>query len=79
MNADETTLDLGGLRAVSVGDPETAKVVVVLLHGFQMSPEDLSPFAHSLQAPAWFLFPDMNRDQAARFFGAGVALQIRFE
>jgi phospholipase/carboxylesterase len=32
--------------------------VVVLLHGFQMSPADLSPFAHSLQAPAWFLFPE---------------------
>ena len=58
MTPSETTLDLGGLRAISVGDPETAKVVVVLLHGFQMSPEDLSPFAHSLQAPAWFLFPE---------------------
>jgi hypothetical protein len=28
---------------------------------------------------AWFLFPDMNHDEAARTFGAGVALQIRFE
>ena len=56
--ATETTLELGGLRAISVGDPEAAPVVVVLLHGFQMSPADLSPFAHSLQAPAWFLFPE---------------------
>ena len=30
----------------------------MLLHGFQMSPADLSPFAHSLRAPAWFLFPE---------------------
>jgi hypothetical protein len=26
----------------------------------------------------WFLFPDISRDQAARTFGAGLALQIRF-
>jgi hypothetical protein len=34
--------------------------------------------AHNLDLKTWFLFPDMNRDQAARWFGAGVALQIRF-
>jgi len=28
---------------------------------------------------AWFLFPDLNQDAAARTFGAGIALQIRFE
>jgi hypothetical protein len=27
----------------------------------------------------WFLFPDLNHDAAARTFGAGLALQIRFE
>jgi phospholipase/carboxylesterase len=54
----EHALELGGLRTVSVGDAEAARVVVVLLHGFQMSPADLSPFAHSLRAPAWFLFPE---------------------
>lgn len=58
MSAAETTIELGGLRAISVGDPDAARVVVVLLHGFQMTPEDLSPFAHSLQTPAWFLFPE---------------------
>jgi phospholipase/carboxylesterase len=56
--APEDTIELGGLRAVAVGDRDAARVVVVLLHGFQMSPADLSPFAHSLQAPAWFLFPE---------------------
>jgi hypothetical protein len=27
----------------------------------------------------WFLFPDLNHDAAARTFGAGLALEIRFE
>jgi phospholipase/carboxylesterase len=66
MNAPETTLELGGLRAVSVGAPETARVVVVLLHGFQMTPADLSPFAHSLQASAWFLFPEAPKSAEPR-------------
>jgi hypothetical protein len=38
-----------------------------------------SMLAHNIDLKAWFLFPDMNRDQAARWFGAGVGLQIRFE
>lgn len=58
MTASEQTLELGGLRAISVGDPDAAAIVVVLLHGFQMSPADLTPFAHSLRAPAWFVFPE---------------------
>jgi phospholipase/carboxylesterase len=58
MTTREETLDLAGLRTVAVGDEDAARAVVVLLHGFQMSPADLSPFAHSLQAPAWFLFPE---------------------
>jgi phospholipase/carboxylesterase len=58
MTAADDTFDLGDLRTVAVGDAEAARVVVVLLHGFQMSPADLSPFAHSLRAPAWFLFPE---------------------
>ncbi len=58
MSRPEQTLELAGLRAIAVGDPDAARVVVVLLHGFQMTPGDLSPFAHSLQAPAWFLFPE---------------------
>jgi len=54
----EEELEIAGLRVVSVGDPEQAKQVVVLLHGFQMEPRDLSPFARSLGVPAWFLFPE---------------------
>jgi len=58
VTAAETTLELGGLRTIAVGDLDAARIVVVLLHGFQMVPADLTPFAHSLQAPAWFLFPE---------------------
>ncbi|MGZ3428564.1 MAG: alpha/beta hydrolase [Polyangia bacterium] len=54
----QETIELGGLRTIAVGDPDTARVVMVLAHGFQMEPADLSPFAHSIRAPAWFLFPE---------------------
>ncbi|MBS2015025.1 MAG: hypothetical protein JST00_19190 [Deltaproteobacteria bacterium] len=54
----EEVLEIAGLRVVAVGDLESAAQVVVLLHGFQMQPSDLSPFAHSLREPAWFLFPE---------------------
>ncbi len=56
---NETTLAFGGLpRVVAVGDRESARAIVMLLHGFQMGPADLAPFAHSLGLPAWFLFPE---------------------
>jgi phospholipase/carboxylesterase len=61
----EEVVEIGGLRAVSVGDRD-AKVVMVMLHGFQMEPADLSPFAHSMQAPAWFLFPFAPLDAEGR-------------
>ncbi len=56
----EEERNLGGLRAVTVGDASTAEQAVVLLHGFTMTARDLAPFAHSLSlpAPAWFVFPD---------------------
>jgi phospholipase/carboxylesterase len=54
----EALVELAGLRAISVGEPDAARVVVVLLHGFAMEPGDLSPFAHSIGVPAWFLFPE---------------------
>jgi hypothetical protein len=38
-----------------------------------------SSLSRQIGLRAWFLFPDLNRDQAARWFGAGIALQIRFE
>lgn len=54
----EETLEVAGSRVVAVGDPISAKEVIVMLHGFQMQPSDLSPFAHSLREDAWFLFPE---------------------
>ena len=57
MSEREEVVELGGLPAIAVGDRDAARVVMVLAHGFQMEPADLSPFAHSIRAPAWFLFP----------------------
>jgi hypothetical protein len=28
---------------------------------------------------AWFMFPDINQDAAARSYGLGLALEVRFE
>ena len=54
----EEEIEVAGLRVVSVGEPEEAEQVVLLLHGFTMTPRDLSPFAHAMRHPAWFLFPE---------------------
>jgi phospholipase/carboxylesterase len=54
----EETIDIGPCRVIAVGDRSTAQIVIMLLHGFAMTPSDLSPFAHSLGVPAWFLFPE---------------------
>jgi phospholipase/carboxylesterase len=53
----ETTLELGGLRAIAIGDHES-ELVVIVLHGRQMEGADLAPFARSLGVEASFLFPD---------------------
>ena len=33
------------------------RTVVVLMHGYDMNPADLTPFAHSIEVPALFLMP----------------------
>jgi phospholipase/carboxylesterase len=53
----ETELELAGRRTVAVG-ADDAPAIVILLHGFAMTPEDLAPFAHSLGVAARFLFPE---------------------
>lgn len=35
--------------------------------------------SHAIDLRFWFLFPDLSHDAAARTFGTGVSLQIRFE
>jgi phospholipase/carboxylesterase len=53
----ESIIELAGLSTIAVGDPG-APVVVVILHGRMMEAADLSPFAHSLGVPAYYLVPD---------------------
>jgi phospholipase/carboxylesterase len=52
----ERTLDIAGLRTTAVGNPD-APLRLVLLHGYDMKPADLAPFAHSIGIPAYFLLP----------------------
>jgi phospholipase/carboxylesterase len=53
----ERLLDIAGLRTTAIGQPD-APLTLVLLHGYAMRPADLSPFAHSLGTPAYFLLPE---------------------
>jgi phospholipase/carboxylesterase len=52
----ERILNIAGLRTTAIGDPN-APMTLVLLHGYAMRPSDLSPFAHSIGIPAYFLLP----------------------
>lgn len=36
-------------------------------------------FGRAVDLRTWFLFQDMNRDAAARFWGLGVGIEVRFE
>jgi phospholipase/carboxylesterase len=45
------------LESLRVGAREQARAQVVLLHGYDMQPEDLEPFSRSLNVPALFHFP----------------------
>jgi len=45
------------LESLRVGARDQACAQVVLLHGYDMQPEDLEPFSHSLNVPALFHFP----------------------
>jgi phospholipase/carboxylesterase len=54
---DERVIRIANLDARVVGSFDSPEIVVVVLHGFAMQPEDLSPFAHSLGVPGLFIFP----------------------
>jgi phospholipase/carboxylesterase len=54
---NERAIQIAGLDALAVGD-ERAPLAVIVLHGRQMQASDLAPFAHSLGARAYFVFPD---------------------
>jgi hypothetical protein len=67
------TLWLGplfGLRVVSRGGSHDEYPL-----GFGLG----SSLTHTIDLRTWILFPDINQNEAARTFGAGIALQIRFE
>jgi phospholipase/carboxylesterase len=53
----EETSTLAGLATTIVRAASAPELTVVLLHGYDMSPGDLSPFAHSITVPALFLLP----------------------
>ena len=55
---DEHTLEIAGLRTLLVRSTAAPRLAVVVLHGYAMVPEDLSPFAASLGVPAEFYFPE---------------------
>ena len=42
---------LADLRTWLIGEPSVTKLRVVFLHGYDMRPSDLTPFAHSLAIP----------------------------
>jgi phospholipase/carboxylesterase len=53
------TIELAGLDVQLVDTLDRpAAPIVVLMHGFSMSADDLSPFGASMAMPAVFLFPD---------------------
>ena len=54
---DRTAIDVAGLTSLVTGSARDAKVLVVLLHGYAMRPEDLEPFAHAMGVRALFFFP----------------------
>lgn len=50
--------EIAGLRTLRVAPPAPSGLVVVLLHGYAMRPEDLAPFACSLGVAAEYLIPE---------------------
>lgn len=57
MTRRETETAFAGLRTIVVGESD-APMFVVLCHGYAMTPEDLSPFAHALDLSAQWFFPE---------------------
>lgn len=57
MTRREKETALAGLRTIVVGESD-APTFVVICHGYAMTPEDLSPFAHALDVPVQWFFPE---------------------
>jgi phospholipase/carboxylesterase len=54
---ESAAFNVAGLDSLRVGSPGEARAQVVLLHGYDMRPEDLEPFSQSLNLPMLFHFP----------------------
>lgn len=54
----ERSVTIAGLRTIVVEPRAPVHLDVVILHGYAMLPENLSPFAHSLGISARFLLPE---------------------
>lgn len=55
---NEVQLELGGLRTIVVNAAAAPRSLVIMLHGYEMRPEALSPFATSIGIGATFLMPE---------------------
>lgn len=55
---DDERVDIAGLWTRVIRPETDTRLVVVLLHGYGMRSDDLSPFAHSMRLGARFLVPD---------------------
>lgn len=64
---DERYSTLGGLRTCLVSGPWDTRLRIVFLHGMDMQPSDLTPFAHSLAIPGVsYAFPEAPLATSAR-------------
>lgn len=61
----EACVEIAGLRTIVIEPQDPPQLVVVLLHGYAMWPEALSPFAHSIGISARFLLPEGPLDACA--------------
>lgn len=64
----EQEVQLAGLRALVVEPEAPVHLTVFLLHGYDMRPEDLAPFAHSLGVSARFVVPEGPVSASQRSF-----------
>jgi phospholipase/carboxylesterase len=64
----ERVCEVAGLRTLVAGAAD-APLVLVLIHGYGMRPEDLAPFTHSMGVPLLFLLPQGPVAAAAGGFG----------
>jgi phospholipase/carboxylesterase len=51
------TEEIAGLRTTMIGESAADRAVIILLHGYAMTPEDLAPFGSSLGIRAAYLVP----------------------